>query len=86
MLEIIVQVIAFATALGIFSALIAKYIPNDKLYAWGVQSGEFLNSLGTSKIGSSAWEKLEDFLVNSVGEYLRGMKDGLDANEKKNDG
>jgi hypothetical protein len=82
MLEILGNVLTLGTVIGLILTLIARFIPNEKLYAWGLMSGRFFNVLGTTKIGAPAWERLEDFLVNSVGEYLRGMKDGLDESDK----
>jgi hypothetical protein len=57
--------------------LVARLVPNEKIYAFGVKSGQLLNVFGSSKMGTVLWEKVEHFLVNSIGEYLRGMKDGL---------
>lgn len=81
MLEFITNILTLGAGLGIILATVARFIPNDKLYAWGVKSGQFFNSLGTSKMGTKSWEKLEDFLVNSIGEYLKGVKIGLDDDE-----
>ena len=78
MLDLIRDAVTLGTTLGIILASLARFLPNDKLYAWGLKSGQFLNSFGSSKMGSVAWERLEDFVVNSLGEYLRGMKIGLD--------
>lgn len=82
MLQIIGNVLTLGTVIGLVLTLIARLIPNEKLYAWGLMAGRFFNVLGTTKIGAPAWEKLEHFLVNSVGEYLRGMKDGLEEDDK----
>ena len=83
MLGFIGDVLTLGAVLGLILASLARILPNDKLYAWGLKSGQFLNSLGTAKMGSASWEKLEDFLINSVGEYLRGMRIGLDDPAEK---
>ena len=85
MLDIITDIIAMISALGVFGALVARWLPNEKLYAWGLKSGQFLDSFGSARMGRSMWEKLEDFLVNSIGEYLKGVKVGLDLNEEHNE-
>jgi hypothetical protein len=82
MLEFITNLLTVGASLGLILSLLARFVPNDKLYGWGVKSGQFLNSFGSAKMGSSAWEKLEDFLVNSIGEYLKGVKIGLDEDEE----
>ena len=81
MLGFVGDVLTLGAVLGVVLAGLARVLPNEKLYAWGQKAGRFFNSLGTAKMGSASWEKLEDFLTNSIGEYLRGMKDGLDEGE-----
>ena len=83
MLDTITDIITLASTLGVFGVLVTRWIPNTKLYAWGLKSGQFLNSFGKARMGSITWEKLEDFLVNSIGEYLRGIKIGLDSDEEE---
>ena len=78
MLGFIGDVLTLGAVLGLVLAGLARLLPNEKLYAWGLKSGRFLNGLGSAKMGSASWERLEDFLVNSIGEYLRGVKIGLD--------
>ena len=82
MLGFIGDVLTLGAVLGLVLAGLARVLPNEKLYAWGFRSGQFFNSFGTAKMGSASWEKLEDFLVNSIGEYLKGMKIGLDDGEE----
>lgn len=83
MLGFIGDLLTLGAVLGFGISALARILPNEKLYAWGLKSGQFFNSLGTAKMGSASWEKLEDFLVNSIGEYLRGMKIGLDEPDEK---
>ncbi len=81
MLGFIGDTLTIGVVLGVVLAGLARILPNDKLYVWGQKSGRFFNNLGTAKMGSSSWERVEDFLTNSIGEYLRGMKDGLNEGE-----
>ena len=81
MLSIIGDALTVATSLGIALAAVARFLPNEKLYGWGVKGGQFLQRIGSSRMGGTAWERLEDFLVNSIGEYLKGVKFGLDSDE-----
>lgn len=82
MLDILTDVLSLLSSLGIIFVFATRMLPNEKLYAWGLKTGQFLNSFGKSKMGSTTWEKLEDFLVNSIGEYLKGVKIGLDSDEE----
>jgi hypothetical protein len=86
MLGFLGEAITIGAVLGLVLAGLARILPNEKLYAWGLKSGQFLNGLGTARMGSTSWEKLEDFLVNSLGEFFKGMKVGLDVDEKENNG
>lgn len=78
MLEQFSNIISLATIIGLVSTFIARIIPNEKIYSFGMKFGQFLNGFGSTKIGSVSWEKIEDFSINSIGEFLRGFKDGLD--------
>jgi len=82
MLEQITNVISLTTIITFALALIARFIPNDKIYGYGLRIGQILDGFGSTKFGSIAWEKIEDFLINSVGEFLRGFKSGLDDDTK----
>ena len=81
MLEFLTNALTIGTSMGIILAAVARFVPNDKLFGWGVNARQFLNDFGSSKMGSGVWERIEDFLVNSIGEYLRGVKVGLDDDE-----
>lgn len=80
MLEQINSIVSLATVIGFAITLIARLIPNEKIFNLGLKLGQFLDGFGSTKLGSSTWEKIEHFLVNSVGEFLRGFKSGLDDN------
>lgn len=77
MLDILTDIITVASALGLFGVLVARWLPNEKLHSWGQRTGQFLDSFGKARVGTSMWNKLEDFLVNSLGQYLGGVKEGL---------
>ena len=84
-MEFLTNALSLLSSLGIILVFVTRFLPNEKLYAWGLKSGQFLNSFGKARMGSTAWEKLEDFLVNSIGEYLKGVKIGLDSDEENNE-
>lgn len=81
MMELITNTITLGTAIGLGITLLARFIPNEKLFSWGLSFGKLLNGFGSVRFGNTAWEKVEDFLINSIGEFLRGMKSGLDDGE-----
>lgn len=81
MLEHINSIISLATIIGFVITLIARFVPNEKIFNLGLSTGKFLNGFGSAKLGSVTWEKIEHFLVNSLGEYFRGVKSGLDDSD-----
>jgi len=62
--------------------IIARIIPNDKLRVWGVTVGKLMTGWFTLKLGRPFWLKLEDFLENSAGAFLEGLREGLDSDDK----
>ncbi len=77
---IIGEIIGIGSVIGIALMVLAKVLPNEKLFSYGYSTGAALNVFGTAKLGAG-WEKIEDFLINSIGEFLRGMKAGLDPED-----
>jgi len=78
MLENINSIISLTTVIGLLLTIVARLVPNEKMFSLGLSMGKFLDGFGSTKIGSVAWEKIEYFLINSVGEFIRGFKSGLD--------
>ncbi len=76
-MSIIGEIIGVGSIISIVLMVIAKLLPNDKLRVYGVSVGSAVDLFGRARLGKS-WEKLEDFLVNSVGVFLEGFRDGLD--------
>lgn len=79
-LPVLKTIIASLVGLGTFMTLIAKLIPNNKLYRWGFNFGKKVGAIGFLKMGEN-WEKIEDFLINSIGKLLEGTKDGLNSDD-----
>lgn len=77
MLEILKDTLTVGTAISVGLTIIVRLIPNEKIFSCGVATGKFLDGIGSIKMGSVIWDKVEHFLVNSIGEYLRGVKSGL---------
>ena len=74
----ILGIVGVGSVAGIVLMILSKFIPNNKLYAFGYKLGDSANTFGTARMGTVVWEKIEDFLINSVGVMLSGFKDGLD--------
>lgn len=65
--------------------IVARIIPNEKLWKWGIVAGQVVSAFGAGKLGSVFWEKIEDFMENSSAVFLAGVKAGLDADDPKPD-
>jgi len=76
-MSVIGEIIGIGSIVGIVLMVIAKLLPNDKLRVYGITIGKTVDIFGRARLGQS-WEKLEDFLVNSIGVFLEGFKEGLD--------
>jgi hypothetical protein len=62
--------------------VVARLLPNDKLRAAGLAIGRAASSIGVHKLGRAFWEKIEDFLENSSGVFLVGLREGLDEDDQ----
>ena len=80
-MEFLTNIITVGAVITLALTILAKLLPNDKVYGFGFSVGEWLNSWGTARLGSKSWERIEDFLTNSAGEFFRGMRAGLDEGE-----
>lgn len=80
-MELLTNIITAGAAVTLGLTILAKLLPNDKVYDLGFSVGEWLNGWGTARIGSKSWERVEDFLTNSTGMLLSGMRDGLNEGE-----
>lgn len=79
-MDMLTNILGAAAAATILLTLAAKFLPNEKVYMWGYELGRSLTTFGTDKAGY-AWEKIEDFLTNSVGIFFNGVRDGLNSDD-----
>jgi len=61
--------------------LLTRIISNQKLYEWGFWLGNLLTIFGTLRLGGP-WQKLEDFILNSIGSLYEGFAAGLKSDNK----
>lgn len=82
-MEILTSPITIGAITSIILLIISKQLPNEKIAQFGFKIGTFLTTFGGLKMGKT-WEKIEDFLINSVGVFMEGIKAGLNSDETKN--
>lgn len=74
------DILTVGVAISIGLLILAKVLPNEKVYAFGFKIGSWLSTFGALRCGA-AWNKLEDFMINSGGQFFKGFKDGLNSDE-----
>mgnify|MGYP003963876935 len=76
-----VQAWQIGIAVSVVMMILAKTLPNKKLYNWGFWVGNLLTVFGTVKLGKP-WQKFEDFILNSVGAFYEGFSAGLKSDNE----
>jgi hypothetical protein len=79
-MEIITNIFGGTAAAIVLVSVLTRFLPNEKLYMWGYEWGLSLSTFATGKIGY-AWNKIEDFICNSIGILFNGFRDGLNADD-----
>ena len=80
-MEILGSILSIGAIITVVISLIAKFLPNEKVYNLGYKAGLALTVFGTIKAGT-AWEKIEDFLLNSFGQFFAGFRVGLNSDDE----
>lgn len=75
------NILSVGVAISLGLLILAKVLPNEKVYAFGFKIGSWLSTFGALRCGA-AWDKIEDFMINSGGQFFKGLKDGLKSDEK----
>jgi hypothetical protein len=78
---LITDVVLTTSGASLIILLLTKWIPNDKLTLWFNGFGRVISSFGRSKFGIIFWEKIEDFLEDSVYVCGRAFLKGLEEDD-----
>lgn len=81
MLESVLSVIGIGSIVSIALTVLAKIIPNDKVYGFGVVVGKAISSFGNLRFGQAIYEKVEDFVLNSMLQFINGIKFGMEFDD-----
>lgn len=79
MLDIILEIIGQASVVGFILTLLARWIPDAKVYGLGVKVGHIITRFGSSRVPK--WNSIENFFQNGVGQFFKGMEDGVDSDD-----
>ena len=80
-LNILKDVLSIGAGLSIVLTILARVLPNAKIYGFGWSIGTFLTTLGHTKLGNATADKVEEFLENSFVQFSAGFVDGLNSDE-----
>ena len=80
-MEMLKNVVLGGAGVSLVLLILARMVPNEKLGAWGEALGKLLSAFGTKKLSKSTWEKVEDFLENSLTVFFAGLRKGLDSDD-----
>lgn len=69
----------FGVGIGLF--VLGRMIPNDKLESWGLNAGRSISKFGGKKLGTKSWEKVENFLQNSISVFWNAIVRGLNEDD-----
>lgn len=81
MKSIIASIVLSGAGASFLMLFLTRLIPNDKLYLACVNIGKFLTGYGRSRMGRKFWEKLEDYIENSIGICWDGLRAGLNSDD-----
>lgn len=81
MLESVLSVIGVGSIVSIVLTVLAKIIPNEKVHGFGVIVGKAISSFGNVRFGHAIYEKVEDFILNSMAQFIAGIKFGMEFDD-----
>jgi hypothetical protein len=78
---IVKDVISIGAGLTLVVTILARFLPNEKIYNFGYVLGIALSKIGQARLGVAATRKIELFLENSLRQITYGFCDGLDSDD-----
>ena len=83
MKELFMNIVLSGTGAAFVLLFLTRLLPNDKLKAAFLSIGRFLTGYGRSRLGKTFWEKIDDFIENSITACWEGFREGLNVDEKE---
>lgn len=80
---ILTNVLFSGAGISFFLLILSRLIPNDKLKTVSVKAGIIISKTGRSKLGKKFWERLENYIENSLTIVFGGLKEGWNEDDKK---
>jgi len=83
MKNLIANVLLSGTGASFVLLLLTRLLPNNSIRAASVKIGRFMTGFGRMRLGKSFWEKVEDFIENSIAVCWEGFREGLNSDDEK---
>jgi len=84
-MEALNSIVSRVSIVAIVLTTITRILPSDKVYMTGYKFGCSVTKYGSIKFGV-AWEKIEDFFTESLGQFFNGFRNGLNSDDSDDDG
>ena len=81
---ILTNVVFSSVGISFFLLILSRLLPNNKLKEASVKFGIILSKTGRSRFGKKFWERLENYIENSLTVILNGLKEGWNKDDKLN--
>ncbi len=83
MKEMFAHILLSGTGASFVLLFLTRFLPNDVVHAASVKLGRFLTGFGRMRLGKTFWEKIEDFIENSIAVCWNGFREGLNNDDEK---
>ena len=83
MKDLLANIILSGTGASFVLMALSRIMPNSLLHSVFMKTGRFLTVNGRLRLGKTFWEKIEDFVENSVSVCWEGFRDGLNIDDEK---
>ena len=83
MKDLVTNILLSGTGASFALLFLARLLPNELVHAVSVKIGRIMTGFGRMQLGKAFWEKIEDFMENSIGVFWNGVREGLNSDDEK---
>ena len=83
MKNILMNVMLSGAGAGFVMLILTRLLPNEMLGKTFFRLGKAISLFGRGRLGTAFWEKLEQFLENSINVCWENLKQGWNSDEPK---
>lgn len=83
MKTILTNIVLSGAGAGFVMLILTRLVPNEMLEKTFFRLGKSISTFGRGRLGTTFWEKLEQFLENSINVCWENLKRGWNSDESK---